>query len=416
MTVNFIRRNYFMKKILIAIFSLFSLISFGQKAVFIIADGIPADVLEKVSTPNINRISSIGSYVRSHVGGEKGGYSQTPTISAVSYNSLLTGTWVNKHNVWGNDIKAPNYHYPTIFRLFKDQYPNKKIAVYSSWMDNRTKLMGDALKETNYLKVDISYDGYEKDTLHFPHDKLSKYMHQIDEQVIKEASASIKKDAPDLSWIYLEYTDDMGHRYGDSPEQLEAVTFLDQQIGKVWEAIEYRQKKFNEKWMIIITTDHGRTEANGKDHGGQSPRQRSSWIVSNTKFNAYSQAGDVSIVDILPTLADHMKLKIPNVVSNETDGITLSGKVSIMQSTLNVFQQKADISWKVLDTTGIAKIFISTTNNFKNGDADNYRMVKEVPVKQGHATIDLTDLPSDFYKVVIEAKYNKVNRWWLKDK
>jgi len=410
------QRNNFMKKILVVLFSLFCLITKGQKAVFIIADGIPADVLEKVSMPNINRIISKGSYVRSHVGGEKGGYSQTPTISAVSYNSLLTGTWVNKHNVWGNDIKAPNYHYPTIFRLFKDQYPNKKIAVYSSWLDNRTKLMGDALKETNYLKVDISYDGYEKDTLHFPHDKLSKYMHQIDEQVIKEASASIKKDAPDLSWIYLEYTDDMGHRYGDSPEQLEAVAFLDQQIGKVWDAIEYRQMMFKEKWMIIITTDHGRSEENGKNHGGQSSRQRSSWIVSNTKFNSYSQLGDVSIVDILPTLADHLKIKIPATISNETDGITLTGMVSIMQPTLNVFQQKADISWKLLDTTGSAKIFISATNNYKNGEADNYRLMKEVPVKQGHATIDLTDLPSDFYKVVIEAKYNKVNRWWLKDK
>lgn len=88
-----------------------------KKVVFIIADGIPADVIEKVATPGIDAIAKEGKYMRAYVGGEKDGYTQTPTISAVGYNSLLTGTWVNKHNVWDNDIKAPNYNYWNIFRL-----------------------------------------------------------------------------------------------------------------------------------------------------------------------------------------------------------------------------------------------------------------------------------------------------------
>jgi hypothetical protein len=116
-----------------------------KKALFVIVDGIAADVIENQPTPFLKTIAKAGGYTRAHVGGEKGGYSQTPTISAVGYNSLLTGTWVNKHNVWGNDIKAPNYHYWTLFRFFKEQYPQKKTAVFSSWLDNRTKLVGENL-------------------------------------------------------------------------------------------------------------------------------------------------------------------------------------------------------------------------------------------------------------------------------
>jgi predicted AlkP superfamily pyrophosphatase or phosphodiesterase len=103
-----------------------------KKVIFIIADGIPADLIESVKTPNLDALSKGFGYKRAFVGGEKGGYSQSPTISAVGYNSLLTGVWANKHNVWGNDIKEPNYHYPTIFRLVKQADSSRKIAVFST--------------------------------------------------------------------------------------------------------------------------------------------------------------------------------------------------------------------------------------------------------------------------------------------
>ncbi|HEX2532811.1 MAG TPA: alkaline phosphatase family protein, partial [Chitinophagaceae bacterium] len=125
-----------------------------QKAVFIIADGIPADVLEKHPAPCIRKLRTDGAYSRAYVGGQKGGVTQSPTISAVGYNSLLTGTWANKHNVWDNGIDSPNYSYPTIFRLLKEQFPQKKMGIFSTWTDNRTRLAGEGLAQAGGLRFD----------------------------------------------------------------------------------------------------------------------------------------------------------------------------------------------------------------------------------------------------------------------
>jgi hypothetical protein len=385
-----------------------------RKTVFILVDGIPADVLEEVPTPALDSLAKVGKYMRAYVGGGKGEYSESPTISAVGYNSLLTGTWANKHNVWDNDIKEPNYHYPTIFWLLKNQYPSKKIAIFSSWLDNRTKLIGEGLPQTGNIQVDYHADGYELDTVRFPQDEERNFMHQIDNQVVQEAATSIRNQAPDLSWVYLEYTDDMGHMFGDSQPLQEAVKKMDAQMSKIAKAVQYRQKRHKEEWLIVVTTDHGRDEETGKNHGGQSFRQRSTWMVTNyPQLNTYARYYTLAIVDIMPTIARFMNIQIPLEISRELDGIPFIGKISLADVQAHHFQNKLDISWKALEKEGKVKIWVSTTNTFKTGGKDAYTLLAEVPVTNEHASIR-TSLPvASFYKVVLEAPFNSVTKWVL---
>ncbi len=291
-----------------------------RKAIFIIVDGIPADVIEEVSTPNLDAIAGARGYTRSYVGGSPGEESESPTVSAVGYNSLLTGTWSNKNNVWTNAVVEPNYEYWDIFRIAKNHDPALQTAIFSTWTDNRTKLLGDGLDAAGGYKLDHYADGFELDTERFPHDLMATYIREIDEVVANEAAEYVASEGPDLSWVYLEYTDDVAHRYGDGAEMTAAVKRMDDQVGRIWSAVEQRQQTRDEDWMVIVTTDHGRDAETGMSHGEQTMRERTTWIVTNVE-NLNSRFRETpAIVDILPSIATYMQLDIPTTIREQLDG------------------------------------------------------------------------------------------------
>jgi hypothetical protein len=59
----------------------------------------------------------------------------------------------------------------------------------------------------------------------------------------------------------------------------------------------------------------------------------------------------------------------------------------------------------------MAKIWLSTTNHFEKSERDLYLLMDEVPVGNQKAELDVSGLPPRFFKVVIEGRYNSVNRW-----
>ena len=381
-----------------------------QKAVFILLDGIPADVIERVETPALDEIARQGGYSRAYVGGEKGGYTETPTVSAPGYMNMITATWANKHRVRDNAVENPNYHYWNIFRVAKKVNPDLRTAVFSTWEDNRTKLIGEGKPEAGGSLLDYWFDGFEHDTVQFPHRPDRKFIFEIDEHVSKEAAGYIAAKGPDLSWVYLEFTDDIGHKFGDGEEMDDAVKKADNQVKRIWEAVKEREKELGEKWMIVITTDHGRNPEDGKSHGKQSERERTTWIVTNSKHLNPRFDNQPAIVDIMPSILRHMDLEIPAQVKAEMDGIAFISDISIDNLKVNVQKDKLEINWDAIVEQGELEIYITATNHFKDGGKDHYDKIGTVPVKDKQCFVPLPKR-GKFYKVLVKAPYNWVNKW-----
>lgn len=382
-----------------------------RKAVYVIVDGIPADRIEWLHAPAIFDIARNGGYSRAYTGGEIGSYSETATISAIGYTNLLTSTWFNKHNVHGNYDLKPNYNYWTIFRIAKEQPRPVKTAIYSSWLDNRTVLIGAGKPETGNLKIDFVADGFELDTINFKEKNDRPRMFAIDEHVSKLAAEGIRNDAPDLTWVYLQYTDDAGHIWGNGTSFDHSAMKADAQVARIWDAVKYREKNFNEDWMLVVTTDHGRAN-DGYDHGRQSERERTIWISTNVPVNAHFGTSELAITDIAPSICKFMGFEVPRDVLWEQDGISFYGKADVHGLKAEPYDNTIKLSWQNYTKAGPLSIYAAASNKFKDGEKDEWIHLADLPGGSDSYTVDLSTLPeSKFYKFVIAGPDSHQNRW-----
>lgn len=385
-----------------------------RKAVYVIVDGIPADQIERLHTPAVFDIAKKGAYSRAYTGGEIGSYSETPTISAIGYTNLLTATWYNKHNVHGNYNLKPNYNYWTIFRIAKEQPRPVKTALYSSWLDNRTVLIGAGKPETGNLKIDFVADSFELDTIRFPEKRDRLRMFDIDEHVSKLAAEGIRNDAPDLTWVYLQYTDDAGHLKGNGKFLDGSVRKADTQVARIWDAVKYREKNFDEEWMLVVTTDHGRTN-DGYSHGRQSERERTTWISTNVPVNAHFGTAELAITDIAPSICRFMGFEVPRDVLWEQDGISFYGEADVHGLKSEPYDSTVKLTWKNYKKTGPISIYAAASNKFKEGGKDEWIHLADLPAGSTTYTVDLTTLPkSKFYKFVVTGPTSHQNRWLIR--
>lgn len=385
-----------------------------RKAVIILIDGVPKDAVERLHVPAIYDIAAKGAFGNCLIGGQVGTWSQTPTISAVGYNSMLTGTWAAKHNVYGNGNLSPAYQYWSLFRIAKAQERPLKTGIYSSWTDNRTVLLGEGKEETGRLQIDIVRDGYDLDPVTYPSKPEELHVFDYDERVTQEAEKSIREDAPDLSWVYLWYTDDASHIHGNGAIFDEYILKAGEQIGRIWEAVRYRERHFGEEWMIVVLTDHGRS-LDGHSHGGHSARERAGWIATNRKVNRYFKDGKAQIVDVNPSVCEFLGMTVPDEVARERDGISFLGKTCIQELSVMPYDDEAILSWTAVRPRAKVAVYAAADNAYKEGKPQAWKHLGDIEAGQEQLRVSLKELgATKFCKFALVSPHETLTGWLVR--
>ncbi|MCJ8319988.1 MAG: alkaline phosphatase family protein [Colwellia sp.] len=238
-----------------------------RKVILIGIDGMDYQTLQRLATPNFDRLYTSELFT----GGELNTETEQQTYSGPSWATILTGVWANQHQIIKNDKNLKSAT-PSLFDRINQVYPQAKLISVIRW--------------------DTIYDNLYSD--------ISFAQHKI---VIKEHDfkavekfIELLKNKPDFAFLHLDDVDHAGHDFGFSKEYDQSIIDADLMLGKIIDVIE-NNKQVNEKYLIIVTTDHGRNNS-GKEHGGQSNSEKITFYATNNDF--YHRKKTLQITGAIP--------------------------------------------------------------------------------------------------------------------
>jgi len=287
-----------LKKQLFIVFLFLITITFSQqnkKVLLIGIDGLQFEKISEVKTPNFDKFTIKKGFTGGLIGTNK----EQVTYSGPGWMTLLTGVWADKHQVMSNSseqfCKAKS-----IFYYIEKSDSKKYTSSISTWKNINLLL----LKDLYY--VDFFTGG--------GNDELS----------VQIARNQIEKYTPDFIFIHLDDVDHAGHSKGFGIFYHEAIEKIDKQIGILVKSVKKRERKYNEDWLIILVTDHGR-DKKGFGHGKQTLSEKTIFIGLNKKGNKFFNNIDNTKISktlkelenntipqtaIVPTILKHLNIPV----------------------------------------------------------------------------------------------------------
>ena len=103
---------------------------------------------------------------------------------------------------------------------------------------------------------------------------------------------------------------------------------------------------------------------------------------------------------------------MPETAAKEIDGAPFIGNVSVSNGRVETSGDSLAVYWNSFVAGEELTISISYTNNTNNGGADTYQLLGKAKssYKKFHYVINGLSR-QNFYKVLIEGKYNDANMW-----
>ncbi len=265
-----------------------------KKVLLIGLDGIRVDILAKAHTPHIDALIAQGAY-------SDNAYTRMPTKSGPGWSSIVTGVWADKLGVNfydGNDLSQYDFAtYPDFLTRIERANPALNTLAIVVWppLGNTTD-GGPALSDAIDVKVNINGEGvgYER----------------ADSLAVVAAVAQLANADPDAAFVCFGNTDILGHDKGSlSPEYQASIEVADKQVGALVAAVKQRPTYTEEDWLILLSTDHGRTDDGS--HGHDSAKEhRIYYLASGPSSTQGTPATTATNVDFVPTALAHLGVAI----------------------------------------------------------------------------------------------------------
>ena len=133
---------------------------------------------------------------------------------------------------------------------------------------------------------------------------------QADSHSVAAATEHLTDQDSDAAFVYLGNIDEVGHATSSlSPEYRAAIEAADVQVGELVKALKRRAAYAEEDWLILMSTDHGRSDDGG--HGGPSSQERTIfYLVSGSSASKGSPETVPNIVDVAVTALAHLGVTI----------------------------------------------------------------------------------------------------------
>lgn len=287
----------------------------APKTLLIGIDGVQYEKLRALNPPQFNRLQSAKAYT----GGVDGAFSQQGTVSGPGWATILTGVWANKHQVASNDSGLADARFPSLFKRIRQAQPNAYIASITNWSPINQRYFVEDVADNNLTLSGLS-----------------------DENVTSRVVEVLNTTPADFTFLQLSDPDNVGHAKCFGSEYDQALRNADRRLGRLLDAVAKRERERpDEDWLVLVSTDHGRTPPRGCGHGGQTEEEKTIFIATNKPLNAeFSQHavppehpnfnglyGYAAQASIAPTVLPHMGIE--SQPGDLLDGIPLTGALGV---------------------------------------------------------------------------------------
>ncbi|MGC9407512.1 alkaline phosphatase family protein [Streptomyces sp. DZ1-3] len=254
------------------------------KVLVIGLDGALLTRIKDADAPNLDALMAAGLTAPSTI------YANplAPTMSGPGWSTLITGVWPDKHNVRDNAFAGHRFaQYPDFLTRIETAAPSRTTYAVSSWAPITDTVFSAAV-----------------DT------RVSTPSAEYDTGTTSRAVDRLGNGNPDAVFVQLDNIDHAGHDHGAASSQyLAAIHTADAQVGRMVAAVKSRPSYGAEDWLIMITADHGHTDAGG--HGGSTLPERSTFLIATgPTLAAGSVRYDVKMPDVAASALAHLGIAI----------------------------------------------------------------------------------------------------------